>query len=99
MSRKFNLALALAAGLLGGLLSHYLTLTSVFAQTMAPKVGEIRGQSFVFVDGKDNVVARFMIDRTQPPGSGRPPAIVVLLDAEGHEIWRAGASIHPLGAR
>jgi hypothetical protein len=99
MSQKLTVALALAAGLLGGLLSRYIAPTSVSAQTMAPMVGEIRGQSFVFVDGKNNVLGKFTVDRSQPPGSGRPPAIVVLLDADGHEIWRAGTSIHPLGTR
>jgi hypothetical protein len=103
MSRKLNVFLALAAGLFGGLLSrYYLTPATVFAQAHAPAQAsaptEIRAQSFVLVDFGGNVVGKFMVDRLQPPGLGHQPAIV-LLDAEGHEIWRAGASIHPLGAR
>ncbi len=96
MSQKLTLALALAAGLLGGLLSHHLTLTSVFAQTTAPIVGETRAQSFVVVDGKNNVVGRFT---SSFQTRGQSPTIV-LLDAEGHELWRGnGASVRPLGTR
>jgi hypothetical protein len=94
MSRKLNLALALTAGLFGGLLSHYLTPATVFAQPNPPR--EIVAQSFVLADGRGKEVGRFTFDRTLPPPN-RP--VVVLLDPEGHEIWRAGSSIHPLTTR
>ncbi len=49
MNRKTNLILALAAGLVGGLLSRYINPMPAFAQTqLVPK--EIRAQSFVLVD-------------------------------------------------
>lgn len=91
-----TVALALAAGLLGGLLSHYFLPTTAFAQTMAPTVGETRAQSFVVVDGKNNVIGRFT---SSFQTRGQPPA-VVLLDPDGREVWRSsGASVRPLGTR
>jgi hypothetical protein len=89
MRQKLNLWVALAACVLVGVISS--TLTSVFAQT-----SEFRAQSFVLVDGRNNVIGRLTFDHSQVPPN--PPA-VVLLDADGQEIWRAGASIHPLGTR
>jgi hypothetical protein len=92
MSRKLNLFLALAAGLFGGLLSRYLTPASVLAQTNPPR--EIVAQSFVLADGRGHEVGRFTF---QPPSGPGQASVVVLLDPEGHEVWRSRASIHPLG--
>jgi hypothetical protein len=49
MKKPLNLALALAAGLLGGLLSRYIAPQSALAQSPAPSTKEIQAQSFVFV--------------------------------------------------
>jgi|SRR5580658_4239530 hypothetical protein len=98
MNPKVNLSLAVAAGLLGGLLSS--SLPSVFAQTrLAPSARasapmEVRAQSFVLVDGGGREVGRFTF---QPPSGPGQASVVVLLDPEGHEVWRSRASIHPLG--
>jgi hypothetical protein len=44
MSRKLHVILALAAGLLGGLLSRYLAPTPVFAQAQAPVPKHVDGE-------------------------------------------------------
>lgn len=95
MNRKCNLALALAAGLLGGLLARYIAPWPVLAQ--AQPVQELRAQSFVLVDGKDNVVGTFT-DSTPAPKPGQNQT-VVLLDRNGKEIWRAGVSVKVLAQR
>jgi hypothetical protein len=57
--QKLNLTLALAAGLLGGLVSRSITLPSVHAQAQPATPVEIRGQRFTLVDGQDKVVGTF----------------------------------------
>jgi hypothetical protein len=90
MNRTFTLFLVLAVGLFGGLLSPYVTPTPVLAQTTSPK--EIKAQSFVLVDAKDNIVGTFKASADRIP-------TVVLLDRNGREIWRAGVSVKILSER
>jgi hypothetical protein len=90
MNRTYTLSLALAAGLVGGLLSRYMTPEPVLAQPATPQ--EIKAQSFVLVDGKNNIVGIFK------PSADRIPT-VVLLDRNGREIWRAGVSAKVLTER
>jgi hypothetical protein len=92
MNRTLTLSFALAAGLFGGLLSRYITPVPALAQSGAPK--EIKAQSFVLVDDKNNLVGTFKpsADRTGAP-------TVVLLDQNGKEIWRAGVSAKMLTVR
>jgi hypothetical protein len=93
MNRTLTATLALAAGMLGGLLSHYITPATVLAQTQTQK--EIKAQSFVLVDEKNNVVGTFKpLDN---PIAGAPT--VVLLDRNGRELWRAGVSVKVLSER
>lgn len=103
MNRQ-NLMLALAAGLLGGLISR-VTLPSVHAQNpqLAPVppppavTGEVRAQSFTLVDGADRTIGTF----TVAPGDlwiGRDGRVnsqgrIVLRDPQGREIWSAGGSL------
>jgi hypothetical protein len=87
MYRQSNLILALAVGLLGAAL--------VLAQTSTPAPKEIRAQSFVLVDDKDEVVGTFKPAATKP---GQPPT-VVFLDRNGHEIWRAGVALRAITER
>jgi hypothetical protein len=95
MNRKLNLSLALAAGLLGGVLSRYVTPLPVQAQAGPPK--ELRAQSFVLVDDKNNIVGTFTASTTPPkPGQNQT---VVLLDRNDKEIWRAGVSVKVLAQR
>jgi hypothetical protein len=95
MKKHLNLALALAAGLLGGLLSRYIAPPTAFAQNQAPVTKEIRAQSFVLVDPAGRTIATFepdpglvrlsRLDAAQPL-TGR----ILLLDSVGREIWSAG---------
>ena len=90
--RKLNLALSIAAGLLGGVLSHYVWTQPVQAQARIPAPKEIRAQSFVLVNDKDQVEGVFSVDQSK---LGRP--IVKLTDSKGREIWSAGGDpLRPL---
>jgi len=84
MNRGLILSLALGAGLLGGVLSHYITPTRAFAQSTVPK--EIAARSFVLTDDKNNIVGVFK------PSDTRSDRTVVLLDQNGKEIWRASVA-------
>jgi len=90
MNRTFTLSLALGAGLMGGLLSRYIAPLPAFAQTQAQR--EIKAQSFVLVDDKDNIVGTFK------PSADRTPT-VVLQDRNGRELWRAGVAAKVLSER
>jgi hypothetical protein len=90
MNRKLNISLALAAGLVGGAISRSTTPVPVLAQSQFQK--EIKAQSFVLVDEKDNIIGTFK------PSADRTPT-VVLLDRNGREIWRAGVSAKVLSER
>jgi hypothetical protein len=79
MNRKTNFVLALAAGLLGGLISRYINPIPAYAQAQsAPK--EIRAQSFVLVN---ELGAPFGLLGFDP--SGVP--IIKLVDVRGRTIW------------
>jgi hypothetical protein len=103
MNKTFNVALALAAGLLGGQLTHYIAPSAAFAQVQAPPspvpgvpnnrpiTKEIRAQSFTLVDQADHTVGTFTVE---PAPLGRRDfkvgARIVLRDSYGREIWSAG---------
>jgi hypothetical protein len=80
--KKLNLALALAAGFVGGMLSHTLTAPAVQAESPAPAAAELRARSFLLVNDKGQVVGKFSAE-----SSGRPA--IRLFDATGREIWSA----------
>jgi hypothetical protein len=61
MSRAMNVGLSLAAGLLGGVLSHYVSPESVHAQLKAAFPKEIAAQSFVLVNEKGRVIRNIRI--------------------------------------
>lgn len=94
MNRKLNILLALAAGLLGGLLSRYISPFPVLAQAQAQK--EIKAQSFVLVDDKNKIVGTFKSAESQ---IGDTTPNVVLVDRNGREIWRAGVSVKVVSER
>lgn len=98
MYRKLHLVLAVAAGLVGGLASRFITPAPVRAQAPeplplpaypppapTPALREMRSQAFTLVDPRNNVVGTFTTLR----------GTVVLLDPMGKEIWRAGISLRP----
>lgn len=112
MNRTFNVALALSAGLLGGLLTHYIAPPAAFAQVQAPSLPvpgvpnnrpitkEIRAQSFTLVDQADHTVGTFTVEPAPVRRDFRLGARVVLRDSNGREIWSAGGSaILPLSER
>jgi hypothetical protein len=82
MNRNMNLALALAAGLVGGILSRYLAPTPVLAQAQITNPKEIRAENFVIVDENGAPRGAFGIDRKD----GWPT--LEITDAKGH-AWRA----------
>jgi hypothetical protein len=106
MNKTLSVALALAAGLLGGVLTRYITPPAAFAQNQAPATKEIRAQSFTLVDSSNRTVGTFTVDPTWPgppplPPGALPPAPaprgrgpsgmrIVLRDSNGREIWSAG---------
>ena len=79
MNRKTNLILALAAGLLGGLISRYVNLIPAYAQTQ-PAPPQIRAQSFVLVNAQGQAFGLFGFS---PKGD----AIIKILDARGRTLW------------
>ena len=108
--QRLNIALALAAGFLGGLASRYVVPLSVSAQAQTrtpnrvPDPLEVRGQSFVLTDSQGNGIATFGTAPSRGPGrfvgNDAIPnrTSVVLKDQFGKEIWRAPAemSVRPL---
>jgi hypothetical protein len=108
MNKTFSVALALIAGILGSLLTRYVAPPAAFAQTQAPITKEIRAESFTLVDPSDRAVGTFTSEPAVPPAwtQSGPNAVpkrsmlIVLRDANGREIWSAGAtSIRPLSQR
>jgi hypothetical protein len=82
MNHKLNVGLSLAAGLLGGFLSHYSVLRSVHAQAPIPAATEIKAQRFVLVNATGAPAGVFGFDETGNPN-------VVLFDKTGKVIWSA----------
>ena len=66
MNRNLTLAISLAAGLLGGVLSHYVTLPAVHAQAPAPNAVEIRAQRFTLVDDQGSAIGTFTVRESGP---------------------------------
>jgi hypothetical protein len=113
MNKNLSLALALIAGLLGGLVTRYIAPSPAFAQGQAPITKEIRAQSFALVDPSDRTVGTFtfeplpgapiFLNRRFPNNQVSPDPMqmrIVLRDSNGREIWSAGGNaIRPLSER
>jgi hypothetical protein len=80
MNQKFNLTLALIAGLAGGFASRYLTPTPVFAQAQALIPKEIKAQKFVIVNEEGQALGVFGFDSNGTP-------MVNLTDENGRTVW------------
>ena len=80
--KKRNLALSIAAGLLGGALSSHLWPLAAHAQSQPPE--EIRAQRFTLVSQDGVALGSFSFDN-----AGRPQ--IILRDRSGHEVWRVVA--------
>jgi hypothetical protein len=83
MNRKLNVWLSLAAGMLGGMLSHYVVLDSVHAQAQAAPPKEITAKSFVLVNDQGATAGTFGFDQ-----NGN--AMIRIFDKSGKVIWSAG---------
>lgn len=104
MNNKLVVAVAVVAGLAGGMLTRFIAPSPVFAQApvqilpgpvpavpapASPAIArEIRAESFALVDQFGNVVGTFA---TEPQGI-HFPARIVLRDSHGREIWSAGGT-------
>jgi len=114
MDNRLVIAVALAAGLAGGMLTRYIAPPTAFAQAPAappqtPATAELRARSFVLVDQFNDSVGTFTAEpmtgndaRTSPgpaPLQRGALARIVLRDAYGHQIWSAGGTVlRPLDA-
>jgi hypothetical protein len=97
MKKHLSIVLALAAGLLGGLLSRYVAPPTAFAQNPTPVTNEVRAQSFVLVDAAGRTIATLMPERSLQKIARLDPSQpllgrIILLDTNGREIWSAGGS-------
>ena len=94
LNRNLNLGLSLAAGLLGGVLSHYVAPELVHAAQVAPVPApaqaprEVRARRFVLVNEDGSPAGLFGFDR-----DGRPD--VELFDRTGKVIWSADGKFNP----
>jgi len=102
MSNRFTAALALAAGLAGGLGSRFIAPPASHAQAQQQPAQEIRAQSVSLVDASNELIGTFTSETQRPqrfmtlpngqtvriPGISR----ILLRDATGREIWSAGGS-------
>lgn len=104
---KTTVITALAAGLLGGLLSRYIAPQTALAQNAPNVAKEVRAQSFTIVDASGRVIGTFTADIPLPPPGVVPtprgrtawPNGIVLRDSDGREIWSAGLTLRPLSQR
>ena len=83
LNPKQTLTLSLAAGLLGGLLSRYVSPTTALAQAAAPT--EIRAQKFTLVDQNGTVRGVFAVVDNPLLKGGNP--VIQLFDIGGREVW------------
>ena len=92
--KKLNLGLSIAAGLLGGVFSHYVWTQPVQAQNQAPAPKELRAQSFVVVNDRGEIQAVLTFGK---PKDDR--TTVKLYDSKGREIFTAGGDqLRPLSS-
>jgi len=92
--KKLNLGLSIAAGLLGGIFSHYVWTQPVQAQNQAPAPKELRAQSFVVVNDKGEIQG--VLSFGEPKGDRTR---INIYDSKGREIFTAGGDqLRPLSS-
>lgn len=92
---RMTIAVALTAGLAGGVISRYVSPAPVLAQQAqapSPAPVELRAQRFSLVNPQGGVVATFTVDQPRFDPSAPTAPSIRLLDSNGKEIWRAGGS-------
>jgi hypothetical protein len=93
MNRSLHLAIAAAAGLLGGIVSTYLAPALVHAQTTPPVPAMIAAQRFLLMSDKGQRLGEISVD-----SSGK--SSIRLFDTNGRVLWSAGGEqFKPLGTR
>jgi hypothetical protein len=105
MSNNLNTVLALAAGLIGGMLTRYIAPVTVSAQSQPPL--EMRAQSFTLVDPTDRVIGSFTTEPSRGlavPGPRDPAGLasarhIILRDSSGHVIWSTDGRVTPLSLK
>jgi hypothetical protein len=93
MRNCITIALALAAGFLGGLASRYRAPVEVHAQTPPSPPAEIRAQKFVLVDQNGEARGVFGFETTGAP-------VIEINDQKGHVFttrWYGGFHNPPFG--
>ncbi len=98
--QKLNVLLAVFAGLLVGVLSHYLW-PEAQPQPQALARNVVAAQSFVLTNDKGQPAGVFAVANPDPQcrqyGDVRCNApSIVLYDAQGRELWRASDAARPL---
>ena len=100
MKRGLGFAVALVAGLAGGIISRYISPVSAFAQAPAAPAAEVRAQSFVLVDSSDQTVGTFTVASRANARGVTTGSRIVLRDKTGREIWSAGSvGVVPISER
>jgi hypothetical protein len=101
MNKTLTLILALAAGILGGLLTRYTGPPTAFAQKLAPIAKEIRAESFSLVDSSDRVLGTFTAESAPGISPLSSRTRIVLRDSSGRVIWSAagGNGVRPASER
>jgi len=89
---RLTLTLSLAAGLLGGLLSRYVSPTTALAQTTAPQ--EIRAHKFTLVDQNGTERGVFAVVDNPSRKGGYP--VIQLFDIGGRELWSTSSGLEKL---
>ena len=87
LNPRLTLTLSLAAGMLGGLFSRYVSPTNAHAQAATP---EVRAQKFTLVDQNGTVRGVFAVVDSGRKG-GNP--VVQLFDIGGREVWSTSPQI------
>jgi hypothetical protein len=88
MNRKVNIGRSIAAGLLGGVLSHYIVVDSARAQTQPVPSKEITAQRFVLTNDKGIPAGVFGFDKNGD-------ASITLFDRSGKVIWSENGKPNP----
>ena len=65
MNTRLTITSALLAGLLGGLVTRYITPSVAFAQDKTPVTNELRAQSFTLVDSSNRTVGTFSVEEVR----------------------------------
>ena len=85
--KPLSLILAVAAGLAGGLLSHYVWPQPVQAQAPAPM--EVRAQRFILEDSTGKTMGTLSVEVPRSGGFVRGGVgRIHLFDERGREVWK-----------